>query len=309
MIQEGFTPAQHDTHWNHTAASHQALCDTLAAEGAASALPRHLPFSDLFHDTALFLRHDALILDLPQTLDTLYRHLHPPPAAALPLLSGGDTLPAGRAWEHVVLSNSLNPGAMRLAATLRAAPLFPVKPGAPFHCTLCSAPCPGWGSHLLSDCPLLPPALLYAFRRLSLIAGQLYPVTHWLSASSFYTAAPSSAPPTRWSLLPDGDLTPLRLQPHATYVTWSGLIHPAPDQHLPGELHADLSAVFLNSLDQWLSAPPPVRHTLSRTTTPSTWPAPAALLDLATTLRLLLLLPAPALHGPCSDCTSDRNGT
>ena len=151
-MQEGFTPAQHDTHWTHIVAELQARCDVLAAAGAAEATTLTLPFCDLHHDTSLLFRQGHLVLNWTATADRIYADLHPPPAAAVPLLAAGSAPSAGRSWARIVESNTLTPGALRLAAVLRAAPLLPVVSGAPFQCSRCSAPCPGWGVHLMTDC-------------------------------------------------------------------------------------------------------------------------------------------------------------
>ena len=129
-LHEGFTPAEHDTGWVHLIATLQARRHDLAAAGVHLALPRTAPFLDLHADHALLFHGGRLVLSLSATLDLLYARHHPPPIAALPL-AGGHPQPLLR-WAQVVESNVLRPGALRLAALLRAAPLFPVVLGHPF---------------------------------------------------------------------------------------------------------------------------------------------------------------------------------
>ena len=134
-MQEGFTPAEHDSGWSNLLATLQARCHSLAAEGTALARLRSVPFLDLFHDHVLLFRRDRLVLSIASSLDSIYAQLHPAPPRALPLAQPSS--PALLHWADVVEHNLLSPGALRLAALLRAAPLFPTVAGCPFHCSLC----------------------------------------------------------------------------------------------------------------------------------------------------------------------------
>ena len=120
---EGFTPAEHDSRWTHLVARLQSTCHDLAAAGVRLSLPLRVPFLDLHSDSALLLRGGRLALAPTASLDKLYAELHPSPPVALPLPVGCDY--GYRRWAELVETNALTPGSLRLAALLRAAPLFP----------------------------------------------------------------------------------------------------------------------------------------------------------------------------------------
>jgi hypothetical protein len=261
---EAFTPAQHDSRWTSTVATLQAECDRLAAAGAAAARPGSLPFPDLCSDLALLYRRGVLLPDIPASFDQLYRVLHPTPPSALPLMALDAATPSGRSWGRLVDQNALSPGALRLAALLRAAPLFPDVPSAPFHCSICGATCTGWGTHLLRECAPLAFALHYGLRRVAdLLLGTGYQL-QWASATSFVTDSAPGSPRTTWILLTDTDLHPHRRQPHCAYVSWSGLIWAPDSPRITADLHDRLSTSFLAGLEHWLNAPPPARWNIHR---------------------------------------------
>ena len=210
-----------------------------------------MPFLDLHHDHTLTHHVGALVLSVPATLQNLYAAQHPPPAAALPF--PGHAAAECLTWEQLVLSNSLSPSALRLAALLRAAPLFPTVPGCPFRCRLCDVPCPGWGTHLLSDCPLLPLALLHGFH---CAASQLqhlgYP-TAWETPTVFRCSLPAH-PDLRWTLCADVDLRGPALPPASAFITWSGLLWLPPAPGLPSAVRQQLIVAFLDGADEALTA-------------------------------------------------------
>lgn len=292
-MQEGFIPAQHDTLWTHFLATLQAECDSLAAAGASAAARSTLPFADLHNDTVLLLRHGALILDSAAALDQLYQLAHPPPVAAVPLLATFGDSPTGRSWARVVESNTLNPGAVRLAAVVRAAPLFPVADAAIFHCGFCGAPCQGWGTHILHDCPLLPLALLHALRQVAGALREHAADVSWSSTTTFTCRYPDTS--IQWSLLPDADLTPGRRHPLRAYITWSGLVYPAESPPLRAAGHDHVTTVFLNAAARWLGQAAAGCSTSSPTTPLR---SSVSVMDFATVLRWLLRVPGHAVVGP-----------
>ena len=300
-LQEGYTPAQHDTRWTGTIAELQAMCDVLATRGVQEGGALCLPFADLHASSALLIRRGALVLDIVSSLDKVYSSLRPPPVAALPILASVEISPAGRSWERIVRSNRLPPGALRLAALLRAAPLLPVVESTPFHCRLCGVPCSGWGRHVLRDCPLLPPALLAAFRDAAAALQHLYSI-RWLSTTSFQTCNPTST--VTWTLIADMDLLPSRRADDTAYITWSGLLYPADSHPLPPCTHDRLSIALLRGIERWLRLPLSARWRLPAQLRPNAQP-PAAILDLLTALRWLLQLPPSAVTGPWAALAGD----
>ena len=262
----------------------------MAAAGAASAFDPSLPFPDIQQDTVLLFLHGALLLDCTTALDDQYTAHHPPPVAALPTLAAPGEASTGRSWARVVETNALPPSALRLAALVRAAPLFHCATSSQFHCGFCDVPCPGWGVHTLNDCPLLPFALLHAFRSAAAVLVEHGHRVAWSSATAF------TANQTPCILSCDPDLLPSRRDPHLLYISWSGLVYPAQLLHLPPALHDLLSATFLESAACWLANPESRWRT---STPPSTGPGPStAACDLATVLQWLLCLPTHSISGP-----------
>jgi hypothetical protein len=230
-----------------------------------------LPFADLYSDLALLYRRGVLLPDVPASFDRLYGATHPAPPSALPLLALVADTASGRSWSRLVSQNVLSPGALRLAALLRAAPLFPDVPSAPFRCSVCGAPCTGWGTHLLQECALLVFALHYGLRRVADLLLAAGGRLRWASVTSFAVGPTPESPGTTWTLLTDADLQPHRQEPHCAYITWSGLIHTPVALRVATDLHDRLSAAYLAGLEHWLSAPPPLRWQIPRTGITTEW--------------------------------------
>ena len=122
---EGFTPAEHDSGWTHLVARLQSSCHDLAATGARLGRPLSIPFPDLHSESVLLFRSGRVAVAPSASLDRLYAELHPSPPAALPLPESCDY--GYRRWAELAETNTLTPGSLRLAALLRAAPLFPTS--------------------------------------------------------------------------------------------------------------------------------------------------------------------------------------
>ena len=216
--------------WHHTLADLQAICHDLASAGVLRAAPRTTPFPDVTHDLVLVYRGGHLVLSPAASLELAYTQSHLPPPTALPMATTSPE-PLLR-WAVVVESGCLRPGALRLAALLRAAPLFPTVRGYPFQCSLCDAPCPGWGHHLLDGCPLLGAALLHA---LNDVARCLHDAGYYvmLATSTSVLASRPGQLAHLWEIIADADLCPSIRRSNTSYITWSGLVWPAPGSLTP----------------------------------------------------------------------------
>ena len=152
----------------------------------------------------------------------------------------------------------------------------------------------------MDACPLLPFALLHAFRGAAAVLRDVGAATRWSTATSFTVTHRGTDTP--WLLILDSDLTPPRRDPHCGYITWSGLVYPAAVPHLYAALRDRLSITFLNTAARWLSLP----HTRHWPTPPPLLPGPSVLAtDMATVLRWLLHIPADSLVGPWAAATGD----
>ena len=256
-LQEGYTPAAHNTGWTHFASELQAVCDTLAAAGAKSAQPFHYPFPSLLDGRALLFRCGRIVVDTRHTLDGIYHQEHASPLHQLTQsLPDYSVLPS---WQTTVLSADISPSAMRLAFWLRTSPHTHLSSSVVFHCPVCSVPCSGWGAHLLSDCPITVAAVLRGFQSIATHLEDSGRPLHWHTSTAFQLG------PQRWQLLPDHAVqAPTTSHPWAVGVTWSGLLWVRPPHCLPAALRTALSTTFLNSAGSWPcvcfaspSAPPP----------------------------------------------------
>jgi hypothetical protein len=298
-LREGFTPAQHNTGWRHLIATLQARCHLLADAGVRQAQANAVPFLHLNTDLALLLHNGALVLSIGPTLNQLYAQAHPAPPAALPA-AGRELTPLLR-WAEIIESGVVPSGALRLAALLRAAPLFPSIATCPFHCSICLMPCPGWGTHLLHDCPLIALALLHAFSRVAdTLAAAGHTIT-WTTPTHF-SACLNSAPATQWYLTADSDLDSSRPTAAAAYVSWSGLVWPPTAPHLLAATCRCIAVTYLTSLEEWVTAVPERRWRLLQYHPLHPPPSNSALLlALATLLRWTLRIPDHLLLGPIAD--------
>jgi hypothetical protein len=293
-LQEGFTPAAHDTRWSHFSANLQALCDSLAARGAADARPLTYPFPAITADTCFLFHHQHLVADISTALDAAYDACHPLPAAITPSIP----CPPHHAWRHAVESNQIASAGLRFAFLARSALLLPTIPKPKFHCSYCNVPCHGWGSHMLRDCPLVAGGVLYAFHAAAQSLSAAGHLVTWTSPSSFHTHHPVHLH-HRWHLCCDADLP--TQPPHTIAVTWSGLIWPLSPQPPPSTLYAGVCRAYLNAIAAWLQAEPLHRWDMLLQTAPPTadpsgltMPVPT----LATIFAWLLDCPTPNLLGP-----------
>ena len=207
-------------------------------------------------------------------MDLLYAQLHQPdPSILCPFPDDTSALPA---WRAAALSGLLPSGGLRFACWIRSSPAMHCAPDPVFHCPFCSAPCHGWGQHLLRDCPLVAAALLSGTRATALYLRRAGWRITWITTSTVFTTDPVGHP-LRWRLLSDQDVpAPTSNSDWDITITWSGLIWQRQGHHLPAQCRRDLTLIFLSAVDRWLNLDPTRRWTtLSNPTDPSADPSGA----------------------------------
>ena len=75
-LEEGFTPAAHNTGFVDTVAQWQSQCDDLAREGVALAMGDTHPFGDILNGCVLLFWNDLLVVNIRHTMDLLYTRAH-----------------------------------------------------------------------------------------------------------------------------------------------------------------------------------------------------------------------------------------
>lgn len=133
-IQEGFVPAQHDTHSSSGIAVLQARCHELAAEGVRLATRCTYPFPDELCGLLLVFREGRLVVHLGHSLERVYMSMCPRPSklSAVP----GD-LTALKVWADLVIGCKLSPTALRASFWLRSAVHMFRTEGAQLRCPYC----------------------------------------------------------------------------------------------------------------------------------------------------------------------------
>lgn len=140
----------------------QALCDSLAAQGAADAKPFVYPNPDILHGVPLLYHHGQLVVHVRHTIDSLYACEFSGPLCVVTWSDSG-ALPA---WRRAVCNGQINPPGLRLAVWLRTAPFTHQSPHPVFSCPTCGMKTANWGSHMLEQCPVTFGAALVGFNAL-----------------------------------------------------------------------------------------------------------------------------------------------
>ena len=241
-LEEGFTPAAHNTGFVDTVAQWQSQCDDLAREGVALAMGDTHPFGDVLNGCVLLFWNDLLVVNIRHTMDLLYARAHPGPYhhTILPARDPG----AMGAWATLVHDARLPREGLQWAYWLRFAAGHHQHTHDAVLCPYCLVPCSHWGLHLQRACPVAAGAVLFAFRA----AMQCYGDVHWESPVSCTVGR------VRWALLSDAGPWGRDL-PAERVVTWSGLVWVATSRSLASSVRQDCMRRYLTALGQWLDWP------------------------------------------------------
>lgn len=144
-LQEGFVPAEHDTHSAHAVAKWQAVCHELANRGSAVALPNSYPYPGVLDGLALLFRQGRLVVNVAHSMASVYNELHMD-ERVLSLVARTDNV-ALCAWASFVEEGSPSAGTLRFVYWMRSAPVMHVACDTSFKCSLCNLSCCGWGVH------------------------------------------------------------------------------------------------------------------------------------------------------------------
>ena len=214
----------------------------------------------------------------------------PPLQLLTQLLPDVSALPA---WQSALLSGDIPASGRRLAFWHRTAPHTHEGPTAAFHCPICSCPCPGWGAHLLADCPTAVVAALRGFQSVAEHLQASGQPLLWQTPTSFLLGE------QRWQLMTDHTIhLTAGAHPWAIGVTWSGLIWTRPPHTVPTPLRCALIVAFLQSAATWLHQPPASRWSSLTHGHSAGADHPLSPIPVLGTILQHLLPPATSVSGP-----------
>ena len=242
-LQEGFTPAAHDTGLLSFVANFQDRADFLAKEGLQQACVSSLPCIDSLAPMALLLRSGRICVKPARVLNGIYVE-----NASITALSSKRPTSA---WERVVSRALTTTEGISAMLWLRSADFFHHLPPAAY-CPFCKLPLNEVIGHFQSECPLVPLCSAFAFR----VALDTLTSIGW----SIVWNSPWSA-----TLSKGNHLTPVSLtvdgsayaEETALSFSWSGLVLP-PLTPLPlftVEQCAGLSSKYISAFVSFLHNP------------------------------------------------------